>query len=54
MKRTPKKQSDEYTTFETALKKVLSVPYSEMKNKLASEKKRAKRPSASRASTSED
>jgi hypothetical protein len=42
-----KNESGEYATFETALKKVLTVSHSEMQ-------KRLKRASASRASTSED
>jgi hypothetical protein len=49
-----KKRSDEPTEhdrFTSALKKVLSVPYSEMKSKLEAEKqKRTKKASASRVS----
>jgi len=46
-----KNESGEYATFENALKKILSVPHSEIKAKLDAEKrKRAKRASASRAS----
>jgi hypothetical protein len=42
---------DEYSSFETALKKVLSVPHSKIKSKLDIEKrKRSKRASVSRAS----
>ena len=33
-------ESSEYATFETALKKVLSVPHSKIKNKLNTEKRR--------------
>jgi hypothetical protein len=41
----------EYANFENALRVVLSVPHSEIKSKLDAEKrKRAKKPSASRAS----
>jgi len=44
---------DEYSSFETALKKVLSVPRSKLKSKLDAEKrKRSKRASASRVSAS--
>jgi hypothetical protein len=46
-----KNESGEYATFEDALKKVLSVPHSKMKSKLAAEKrKKIKKSSASRAS----
>jgi hypothetical protein len=48
-----KTQLDEYATFETALKKVLSVSPSELKAKIeAKKRKRPKRSSAPRASTS--
>jgi hypothetical protein len=44
------KPSNEYDVFSQALKKVLSVPHSEIKSKLDAEKrKRSKRASASRA-----
>jgi hypothetical protein len=44
-----KNATGEYAAFETALKQVLSVPYSEMKSKIAAEKrKRPKRSSVSR------
>jgi hypothetical protein len=44
-----KNETGEYATFEKALKTVLSVPHSKMKNKLNAEKrKRAKKASASR------
>jgi hypothetical protein len=46
-----KNEQSEYATFETALRKVLSVPHSKIKSKLASEKQ--KRASA-RASTGKD
>jgi hypothetical protein len=36
-------QPDEYTNFETALKKVLSVPHSALKAQLDAEKKARKR-----------
>ena len=43
---------DEYSSFETALKKVLSVPRSKMKSKLdAKKRKRSKRASVSHVST---
>jgi hypothetical protein len=46
---------DEYSSFETALKKVLSVPRSKIKSKLDAEKrKRSKRASVSHASASAD
>lgn len=42
-----KNESDEYATFETALKKVLSVPHAKIKSKLDAEKrKRAKKKSS--------
>jgi hypothetical protein len=48
-------QPNEYANFETALKKVLSVPHSAMKSALAIEKrKKAKKSSASRASNETD
>jgi hypothetical protein len=44
--------SGEYAAFETALKKVLSVPHSEIKKKLDAEKrKRVRKSSASREAT---
>jgi hypothetical protein len=44
------KPNREYDTFQSALKKVLSVTHSEMKSKLdADRRKRSKRASASRA-----
>jgi hypothetical protein len=48
--------SSEYSNFENALKKVLSVPRSEMQKKLEREKKRkeSKQSSASRVSSVED
>jgi hypothetical protein len=48
--------SSEYSSFENALKKVLSVPRSEILKKLDAEKKRkkSKRPSASRVSSAEN
>jgi hypothetical protein len=39
---------DEYSSFETALKKVLSVPGSKIKSKLAQKRKKVKPSSASR------
>jgi hypothetical protein len=48
-----KNETGEYAAFETALKKVLSVPYSEMKSKLHAEK-RKKKSSASHAVNAED
>jgi len=45
-----KNATGEYAAFEGALKQILSVPHSEIKSKLDAEKrKKAKRPSASRA-----
>jgi hypothetical protein len=45
-----KNESDEYATFETALKKVLSVPHAKIKQKLDAEKrKKIKKSSASHA-----
>jgi hypothetical protein len=53
LKPSAKNDSGEYETFETALKKILSVPRSQMKSKLDAEKrKRIKKSSASRASDS--
>jgi hypothetical protein len=48
-----KNETSEYASFESALKKVLSVPRSAMLEKLNAEKKRkkSKRPSASRVSS---
>jgi hypothetical protein len=44
------KNAGEYATFEDALKKILSVPHSEIKSKLDAEKrKKIKKSSASRA-----
>jgi hypothetical protein len=51
MARNPKpsgKNATEYATFETALKKVLSVPHSEIKSKLDAEKRKKIKSSASR------
>ena len=43
-------RGDDYATFETALKQVLSVPHSEMQSRIQADKrKRSKRVSASRA-----
>ena len=42
---------DEYGTFEAALKKILSVPHSEIKSKLAAEKRKRIKVSASREAT---
>jgi len=45
-----KNETGEYAAFEGALKKILSVPHSEIKSKLNAEKrKKARRSSASRA-----
>jgi hypothetical protein len=46
--------SGEYTTFENALKKILSVPRSKIKSKLDSEKRKRVKSSASHAATSKD
>jgi hypothetical protein len=43
-----KNASGQYATFETALKKVLSVPHSELKSKLDAEKRKRAKSSASR------
>jgi hypothetical protein len=43
-----KHDAGEYATFETALKKVLSVPHSELKSKLDAEKRKRTKSSASR------
>lgn len=52
-KQDAKNNGDEYSRFEAALSKVLSVPHSKMKTKLANEKKkRAKRASSFHAATS--
>jgi hypothetical protein len=53
MSKTPKNGTDEYATFENALKKIVSVPRSQIKSKLDEEKRKRikKRSSASRAST---
>jgi hypothetical protein len=45
-----KNATGEYATFETALKKVLSVPHSELKSKLDAEKRKRTKSSASHAS----
>ena len=45
-----KNDAGEYATFHNALKKVLSVPHSEIKSKLDAEKRKRVKPSASRAS----
>jgi hypothetical protein len=45
-----KNESGEYAAFESALKKVLSVPDSKMKSKLDAEKRKRPKSSASRAS----
>jgi hypothetical protein len=44
-----KNATGEYAVFETALKKVLSVPRSEMKSKIDAEKRKKIKSSASRA-----
>jgi len=44
-----KNATGEYATFESALKKVLSVPHSELKSKLDAEKRKRVKSSASRA-----
>jgi hypothetical protein len=49
-----KNESGEYATFEDALKKVLSVPHSEIKSKLASKKRKRINSSAARASRAKD
>jgi hypothetical protein len=43
--------SEEYDRFNSALKKVLSVPHSEMKTRLAEEKQKRIKQSSSRASS---
>jgi hypothetical protein len=43
-----KNDAGEYATFENALKKVLSVPHSQIKSKLDAEKRRRTKSSASR------
>jgi hypothetical protein len=49
-KRSGKNESGDYAAFEGALKKILSVPHSEMKSKIDAEKrKRFKKSSASHA-----
>ena len=54
-KRSAKNESGEYAAFEGALKKILSVPHSEIKSKLDAEKrKRIKRASASRVAGMKD
>jgi hypothetical protein len=45
-----KKESGEYAAFNSALKKILSVPHSEIKSKLDAEKRKKTKSSASRAS----
>jgi len=42
-KQTAKNETSEYATFETALKKVLSVPHSALKTQLDAEKRARKR-----------
>ena len=49
-----KNESGEYATFESALKKVLSVPHSKIKNKLKPAKRKRIRLSASRVAIVED
>jgi hypothetical protein len=49
--RKARNQSDEYATFASALKKVLSVPHAELKAKLDDEK-RSRQPRGKRASSS--
>jgi hypothetical protein len=50
-----KNEQGEYGNFETLLKRVVSVPHSEVQARLRSEKKqKAKRSSASRASSEKD
>jgi len=49
-KRSAKNESGEYAAFEGALKKVLSVPHSEIKSKLDAEKRKRTKASASRGS----
>ena len=44
-----KNESGEYAAFESALKKVLSVPHSQIKSKLDAEKRKRIKTSASRA-----
>ena len=51
-----KKRTDEFERFDETMEKLLAVPYSELQKKLADEKKqkekkRAKRPASSRASS---
>jgi hypothetical protein len=46
-----KKETGEYETFEVALKKVLSVPHSEMKSKIDATKRKRTKTSASREAT---
>jgi hypothetical protein len=53
-KRSGKDESSEYATFETALKKILSVPHSKMKSKLNAEKRKRIKSSASRAANEQD
>jgi hypothetical protein len=50
-----KNATGEYATFETALKKVLSVPHADIKSKLDAEKrKRIKKSSASHVVSEQD
>jgi len=49
-----KNETDEYATFAAALKKVVSVPRSEIKTKLDAEKRARKRRASSRDSSAED
>ena len=55
MKKKQRLAGDEYNRFETALRKILSVPHSEMKSKLEAEKqKRTKKISVSHVSAAQD
>ena len=49
-----KNELGEYVAFESALKRVLSVPRSEMKSKLDAEKRKKSKSSASRAANGKD
>jgi hypothetical protein len=49
-----KNESREYDAFSSALKKVLSVPHSEIKTKLDAEKRKRSKTSASRATSGKD
>ena len=48
-KRSGKNESGEYAAFHNALKKILSVPHSEIKSKLDAEKRKRAKSSASHA-----